>query len=317
MYIRLTRYFGAAALLLLGSHALGHGEGVLVQRQGASLVIGYDSDTPGGQMIGTRVFSAVMPSNRLTTDPSFVSVAPAPAGSETLAAGQDIYWDFLPLTVHGVTSNLLHWDGAGGLAFAAAEEASLKLYDPNFNVAAVDGTATAVAGLRIGTTTSSALALHSHRYWELDEAAAPGVYVASLRLRMQGLLPTAPLYFAFATFGTPITALSDTVAWLDENVDSLLLRGDYNFDGRVDNSDYGVWAQQYGAATPQPVTVGEADGNRDGVIDAADYTVWRDAQAVNAAVTVPEPAGGAMAVWAGLAFGRGRRRFNPHLAPGH
>jgi hypothetical protein len=204
-------------------------------------------------------------------------------------------------------ANLLHWSGAGQLDFTAPQDASLTLYDPSFNVALVDGTAAAVPGLRIGTTTSSALALHAHRYWELaGGAAAPGVYVASLRLRMDGLLPSEPLYFAFATFGTPIAALTETVGWLSDHADALLLSGDYDFDGRVDAADYGVWSQQYGAQTPQPVIAGEADGNRDGVIDAADYTLWRDASAA-AMVAVPEPASGFLAIWAVLALGHGRR----------
>ncbi len=295
MSSRLLRYASAAALLLtVASNAFGHGEGVLVQRQGDRLVTGYDSDAPGGQTIGTRVFSSYLPSNGLTTDPSFLSVSPAPAGTESLAAGEDVFWDFLPLTTGGVTSNLMHWDGAGEPAFVAAEDASLTLYDPNFNAASVHGAAAAVPGGRVGTTTSSALALHAHRYWELagagEAAAAPGVYVASLRLRMDGLAPTKSLYFAFATFGTPIAALSETVVWLNDRVDSLLLRGDYNFDGSVNAADYDVWSQQYGSATPTPVTVGEADGNGDGVINAADYTVWRDSIVASSSLLIPEPA---------------------------
>jgi hypothetical protein len=289
---QLLRYASAAALFVTASHAFGHGEGVLVQRQGNRLVVGYESDSPGGQSIGTRVFSSVVPSNGVTQNPSFVSVSPAPAGAETLPAGKDIFWDFLPITTGGATSNLLRWDGAGSPTFVPAQNASLTLYDPNFNAAVVNGAAAAVSGLRIGTTTSSALALHAHRFWELmGGAAAPGVYVASLRLRMDGLLPTEPLYIAFATFGTPLAALNDTVAWLDANADSLLIQGDYNFDGLVDAADYGVWSQQYGAAAPQPVAVGEADGNGDGAIDAADYTVWRDASVAGPSIAIPEPAG--------------------------
>ncbi|QDV72594.1 dockerin type I repeat-containing protein [Botrimarina mediterranea] len=295
MSSRLLRYASAAALLLtVASNAFGHGEGVLVQRQGDRLVTGYDSDAPGGQTIGTRVFSSYLPSNGLTTDPSFLSVSPAPAGTESLAAGEDVFWDFLPLTTGGVTSNLMHWDGAGEPNFITAEDASLTLYDPNFIAANVDGAAAAVPGERVGTTTSNALALHAHRYWELagagEAAAAPGVYVASLRLRMDGLAPTKSLYFAFATFGTPIAALSETVVWLNDRVDSLLLRGDYNFDGSVNAADYDVWSQQYGSATPTPVTVGEADGNGDGVINAADYTVWRDSIVASSSLLIPEPA---------------------------
>ena len=297
-------------LTLVGAatQAFGHGEGLLVQRHGNRLVTGYDSDSPGGQTIGTRVFSAFMPSNGVTTDPSFVSVSPAPAGAETLAANKDIFWDFLPLTSGKVTSNLLHWDGVGAPAFGAAVGVSLSLYDPNFVAAGVSGAADAVVGRRLGTTTSSALTLHAHRYWELTGgASAPGIYVASIRLRMEGLLPTKPLYVALATFGTPVAALTDTVTWLNENVETLLLKGDYNFDGLVDAADYGVWLQQYGAAAPQSVAVGEADGNGDGVIDAADYTVWRDALVTSPSMAIPEPTGFALLAILLLRRGVGRR----------
>jgi hypothetical protein len=64
--------------------------------------------------------------------------------------------------------------------------------------------------------------------------------------------------------------------------------GDYDGDGDVDSSDYGVWQSSFGAQT---VLLGSgADGNFDGVVDAADFTVWRDNyQATLPANAVPEP----------------------------
>ncbi len=46
--------------------------------------------------------------------------------------------------------------------------------------------------------------------------------------------------------------------------------GDYDRDGVVGQSDYGVWAAAYATSDAA------ADGNFDGVVDAADYTVWQD-----------------------------------------
>lgn len=50
------------------------------------------------------------------------------------------------------------------------------------------------------------------------------------------------------------------------------IAGDYDRSGVVDQADYLLWRQQYGA-TGSPL----ADGNRDGAVNAADYSVWRDA----------------------------------------
>lgn len=50
-----------------------------------------------------------------------------------------------------------------------------------------------------------------------------------------------------------------------------VLAGDYNRDGVVTQSDYGVWVSTYGSASDL-----RADGNSDGFVDAADYSVWRD-----------------------------------------
>jgi hypothetical protein len=54
-------------------------------------------------------------------------------------------------------------------------------------------------------------------------------------------------------------------------------RGDYNFDGRVDQADFQVWRNSFGREGPYwgGYPVDSADGNRDGVVDAADYVLWR------------------------------------------
>jgi hypothetical protein len=67
--------------------------------------------------------------------------------------------------------------------------------------------------------------------------------------------------------------------------------GDYNYDGTVDDMDYGVWRQQSGTQAKR-----SADGNNDGAVDAADYVVWRKSDGVSARdessgqdAAVPEP----------------------------
>ncbi|MEM1305685.1 MAG: hypothetical protein AAGG46_12355, partial [Planctomycetota bacterium] len=229
--------------------------------------MGFDNDTPGGQTIGARVFGDLLPSTGLTQDPSFLSLSSPPAGSDALPVGVDVYWDFLPMTIDGVTSNLFHWDGQGDVGFSPALAETLTLYDPVFNSATVNGAAAAVPGERIGTTTSSALSLHAHRWWELAAGSGnptAGIYATALRLRVDGFAPTEPFVVALSTFGTPASALNDdAMPWFEDNLDDLFLATDYNFDGLIDDEDYGVWLAQFGGSTPQPVDFGEADGNGD------------------------------------------------------
>ena len=292
--------------IVCGSAAcLADGQGVLVQAQGDRLVVGFDDDTPGGQSIGARVFGELLPPTGLSQDPSFLSLSTPPAGAEALPVGVGVYWDFLPMTIDGVTSNLFHWDGVGETDFQPTQAETLTLYDPAFTPATVDGAAAAVPGLRLGTTTASALSLHAHRWWQLqgdnEDDPTPGVYATALRLRADGYVPSEPIFVALSTFGTPSSVLNDTaMPWLEENLDDLILRGDYDFNGVVDAADYELWSDQYGATTPQPVDVGEADGNGDGRIDAADYTVWRDALTATApaakSLPIPEPGGAALLI---------------------
>jgi hypothetical protein len=60
--------------------------------------------------------------------------------------------------------------------------------------------------------------------------------------------------------------------WVSELFVTPVLPGDYDFDGDVDEADYGTWRSTFGSQ----VTHGtKADGNGDGVVNGADYVVWR------------------------------------------
>jgi hypothetical protein len=68
------------------------------------------------------------------------------------------------------------------------------------------------------------------------------------------------------------------------------LPADFDDDGDVDATDYGIWKNAFGLNQ-----LGDANG--DNVSDAADYTIWRDSEgsvpgaAVVNGTAVPEPAG--------------------------
>jgi len=75
-----------------------------------------------------------------------------------------------------------------------------------------------------------------------------------------GLTPVPDLVFEARDVNEqPITVVTE-----------LAVNGDYLPDGVVDQSDYGVWRQNYGSTT-----LLSADGNLDGMVDTADYLVWR------------------------------------------
>jgi hypothetical protein len=52
----------------------------------------------------------------------------------------------------------------------------------------------------------------------------------------------------------------------------VLIPGDYNRDGRVDQQDNQVWRGSFGRTGPGL----PADGNSNGIVDLADYVVWRN-----------------------------------------
>jgi glycosyl hydrolase family 99 len=102
-------------------------------------------------------------------------------------------------------------------------------------------------------------------------------------------------YAGNAAIQANLDSVSDLLAALElasakELFDSTTPAGDYDADGDVDASDYGVWRSAFGSAT---ILHGSgADGNYDGIIDTADYLVWRKSLGSSAPATVagvPEP----------------------------
>jgi sugar lactone lactonase YvrE len=89
----------------------------------------------------------------------------------------------------------------------------------------------------------------------------------------------------------------------------LLTYGDANGDGLADGADYTVWADNFNL--PGTYNIAQGDYNGDGKVDGADYTVWADnftPGAAAAALAIPEPTTGALALLGGLTLLLAARR---------
>jgi hypothetical protein len=190
-----------------------------------------------------------------------------------------------------------------------------------------------VPGGLIGTTAADGF-LHSHRYFFLDNdhddsnstVAAPGVYLASMRLRLAGLDRSAPFYLLFGTPQISEATLGAAQSWVESRVDSLAPDFSADFDGDldVDGADLLIWQRGLGVANGAMQIQGDA--NHDHVVNEADLEIlaaqfgsslatFSGATSPSTA-TAPEPAAAAIAI-----FGLGRlvtavrtrrHRFRPY-----
>jgi cytochrome c peroxidase len=163
--------------------------------------------------------------------------------------------------------------------------------------------------------------MHDGRFVSLEEVVAfysNGVQNnpnLSPGLRPGGLRFTAAQQAALVAY---LKTFSDQ-AFLTSDLFSnpfVLLTGDYNGDGTVDQDDYTVWASSYASGDLV------ADGDGDGFVNLADYTIWRDnlgqswmsLTAPSAlATSVPEPGAALLAVVGVAALTpRRRRRHAPN-----
>ncbi|MGD9634542.1 MAG: dockerin type I repeat-containing protein [Pirellulales bacterium] len=251
-----------------------------------------DSNCSGGaRTLGQRVFAREFDSDFLVNNPGFnapTSAASLPPGSQALPAFAQLNWDFLPIEIGALTSNLFYWDGSDSdgqpgltpedVAFGAPPGAgyALTMFDVNSNPYSVHGSDRAlVPGGRIATTSSTGF-IHQHNYFLVDDGSgymgtppAEGIYLWALHLRMAGMQTSLPFYMVFGTLHSSIESLDDAaLPWIEQQLD---LSGDYNGDGSVDAADYTVWRDTVDQ-TGQGLA---ADGNGDQIVDLDDLAVWK------------------------------------------
>ncbi|MAT71898.1 MAG: hypothetical protein CMJ58_20535 [Planctomycetaceae bacterium] len=298
---------GVTFLLASAHHAHSHGGGLLIQTLDDTLVTGLDDDLNNMEIMGVRSFAGLFPSFNAWNDPGFMSLTTPPAGYGELPAGADVYWDFLPMNVGGVTSNLLYWDGSGAtpqFGLPSQPGTTMTLIGRNNQLAAADGTDAMIPGKVLEKTLTSStgsLRLHAHQYWSLEVAggASPveGFYLSAVQVRMDGFKTSQPFYVTWGTLNVSVTTLNDVVTpWVEEHADDLVRPGDFDFSGAVDGADLLAWQRHEGLSGPFPIDNIKADGDGNNLVDAADLTIWADNYGGGATVpaslisaAVPEP----------------------------
>ena len=114
------------------------------------------------------------------------------------------------------------------------------------------------------------------------------LYVATTDGSVVGNIPPAYERFVFNATGTS-------------------LPGDANRDGIVDQADYTLWYNHYGATG---AAWGDGDFNSDGIVDQADYTAWYNHYGATGGA-VPEPMAFVLLSVGGMALAARRKRRKP------
>ena len=234
--------------------------------------------------IGTRVFTEPLTSTFTTSNPGF-NIEPTfnfdgtantllPEGVEGLGENTDLFVEYVPTTINGVTSNFFFWDGSD-----SNDDGEITFEDINFDIPA-DGRAflqasddeaiTFAAGdevVRSGLIESTgevddvldipAGRLHEHDIFaiipsvdasNLSSDQPDGIYVVSLEVVASGFENSDPIFFVLESAGfdpgTGTSAVSDLVAdFINDNIDEISgdgLPGDFNGDGLVNAADFTV-----------------------------------------------------------------------------
>jgi hypothetical protein len=297
---------GALALTAAFAPAAAAVQDVLLQTVGGKIVTGIVDDQNFLGSLGGRIHRGNFLTNFRSANPGFVALATGnanmPPGAAGFPSNHDVSFDFVPMTISPLASNLLYWDGsdANGNGLDLADVAFIRptgtrweMFDANFNVFAATGTDALVPGGLIDRTSADidpsdgidTGAIHRHLVLQLvhDDAgggALPphGVYMIALQARSTGFETSVPFVFVHRTSDILLDPARDLAAdWVLEHLEA---RGDYNHNGVVDAADYTVWRDHLGTAGGVPGTIAgdgtgdNLDGVPDGDVDQFDYELW-------------------------------------------
>ena len=239
-------------LALQSQFCLAHNSGVVVQSNGGKLVTGFIDEVSQEHAIVQRAIPQLMPTGLADDFPGFLSQGNPVGGNDPLTVGKNLHWDFLPMNSSGGRSNLLYWDGIGStvgdvdFGDVPSGDVTFSLFDENLVTSSVaHGTDELVEGTYIGNVTTNATTpLHAHLWSFIGSATSvpEGIYLVAMRLRMDGYENSAALYMAAATPSISESTLNDlALPWVENRLDTLVIPGDFDFDGKVDGLDLLQW----------------------------------------------------------------------------
>ena len=276
------------ALLIMQPPSWAQHSDVLNQDLDERLASGSANFDTGVWTLGARSYTRDFDSDFAINNPGWNALGTGspdmPAGAAALPINTDLEWDFLPMKIDGTAANLFYWNGTGSVAFGSLPTADYELFlqAKSMNFIPVDGSPTLVPGEVIDDTDSIGT-LHRHRFWFLDDGdsdlgtdPADGIYLISLRTRMDGLDRSEPIYFLFGTPGSSATALDDAQQWVDLRLDELTPDFAADFDGNlaVDDIDFAIWEQHLGLQGSSTLQL-NGDANFDDAVEGFDFLAWQ------------------------------------------
>lgn len=194
---------------------------VLVRSDGSKTLVGGAVDLSmeeGGPFfnLDARVFEGVFINPAVPTppfgydferdEPGFYSDSTVPVGQD-LAPGADVSLRLDPFSLGSRTDNTFYWDGSGAIDFTPLSTAQPGVA---FTFAPSDPSPFA--------TVDGASFLDDHPLFGLTGGAADGVYLARMRLVVEGLAPSDPFYIAWLANSVLID--EDTAEKLEEALEA-------------------------------------------------------------------------------------------------
>ena len=225
-----TALAAAASLLAAATASAEHADALLIVNPEGRLTTGfYSFDSNQVLSTGQRVFEGEFDEFGIVDEPGFNALSPSgggiPAGFSALPGNAAVTFTGKAFSIGGSAANLWHWDAAGPVDFQpVTAPTSLDIKRSVFTTN-LDGSATDVPGLLIGTTNASGF-LHQHVSFQVNDGDADplaqtadeGFYLWSMELSVGSSLTAEPVYFVHG-LGVDDEALHEqAIGFVESNV---------------------------------------------------------------------------------------------------